>query len=116
MSKSKEPIVTVLDTANPSASPSDVGQTQTMKFNFLKLDIPLRLSISLGTGDTVVHEGKSEAADDFVINHIWELGDEEPIDIYTAMIWRVRRTVDGGADESVVKVENRHTVELIEDI
>ncbi len=115
MSRSKEPVVTVLNTAHPVASPSDTGQTQVMKFPFLKLDIPLRLSISLGSGDTVIFESKSESADSFVECHTWTGGDEEPIDIYVSLIWRVRRTVDGGAGESVVKVENKHTIELIKE-
>ena len=109
---STEPIVVVLDTSKPVALPSDTGKTQTMKFPFLKLDIPVRLSISLGSGDTVVFEGKSEDTDNFVVNHTWQLGDEIPIDIYTPRIWRVRRTVDGGVGESVVKVENVHSLEL----
>ena len=77
---SKEPIVTVLDTANPTAAPSDTGLTQTMNFNFLKLDIPTRISISLGSGDTVVIEGRSEDSDSFVVVHTWTAGDEVPID------------------------------------
>ena len=115
MSISKEPVVTILNTALPAASPSDVGQTQVMKFPFLKLDVPLRLSISLGSGDTVIFEGKLEAADSFVECHIWTGGDEEPVDIYVPLIWRVRRTVDGGVGESVVKAENTHTVEFVEE-
>ncbi|MEE9356606.1 MAG: hypothetical protein V3U75_13535 [Methylococcaceae bacterium] len=113
--KTKAPVVTVLDTAKPAAAPSDTGPTQDMNFNFLKLDIPLRLSISLGSGDTVVFEGKSVAADSFVECHTWTGGDEEPIDIYVPLIWRTRRTVDGGAGESVVKVENRYTAVLTEE-
>lgn len=100
-------IVTVLDTTEPTAAPSDTGPTQTMKTGFLKHDIPARLSISLGSGDTVVVEGKAEAADSFVALHTWTGGDEVPVDVYLSKIWRCRRTVDGGGADSTVKIENR---------
>lgn len=106
MGISKEPVVTVLDTAQP-ASPSDTGPTQTMDYVFLKNDVPARISISLGSGDTVVIEGKSETADSFIIDYTWTGGDEVPIDIWLPRIWRARRTVDGAVGESVVKIENR---------
>lgn len=115
MTKSQEPVVTVLDTAAPSASPSDTGLTQAMDFNYLKLDYPARFYISLGSGDTVVIEGKASSADSFVIQHTWTGGDETPADVYLSRIWRVRRTVDGVVGESVVKMENRHTQILQED-
>lgn len=105
MSKSSNPVVIVLDTS--AGSSPDTGVTQTLKFDFLKLDVPTRLSISLGSGDSVVVEGKSEAADDFVTIHTWSGGDEVPIDVWLPMIWRARRSVDGAVGESVVKIENR---------
>ena len=112
MGTSQEPIVTVLDTAQPTASPSDTGPAQTMNYIFLKDDVPLRLSISLGTDDSVVVEGKSEDADSFVTCHTWTSGDEVPIDLYVPRIWRARRSVDGTIGESVVKVENRFNLIL----
>jgi len=60
------PIVTVLTTAT-----ADTGPTQTMKDNHLKKQEPLRFSIAIGAGDTVVIEGKPESANDFeILQHV----------------------------------------------
>jgi len=106
--------IKVLDTANPTASPSDTGLTQTMKAGWLKRDIPLRLSIDIAAGDTVVIEGKSDAAEDFEILHSFT--DETPADIYVSQKWRARRTVDGAAGDSQVFVENPHNQIISEDV
>lgn len=103
-----DPIVTILDTTN-----DDTGATQTMKAGFLKEGKPLRLSASLGSGDTVVIEGKAEAADDFEQLH--EFTDDTPADVYVSRFWRARRTVDGGSADSVIKVENNHNQRLVAD-
>lgn len=105
-------VVKVLDTANPTASPSDTGPTQEMKDNFLKKQVPLRFSIDIGSGDTVVIEGKSVDAEDFETLHTFTT--EAPADIYVSKIWRPRRTVDGGG-ESQVYVENPFNQAITED-
>lgn len=105
-------VIKVLDTANPTASPSDTGPTQTMQAGWLKRNVPLRFSIDIGSGDTVVIEGKSLAAEDFEILHSFI--DEIPADIFVSAIWQVRRTVDG-AGESQVFIENPHNQVITED-
>lgn len=96
-----DPVVKVLDT-----TVADTGTTQIAKAGFLKKDKPLRLSIDIGSGDTVVIEGKSLAAEDFEILHTFT--DETPADVYVSINWRARRTVDGGGADSEVFVENVH--------
>jgi len=99
------PIITVL-----SSSVNDTGPTQTVGMGFLKKMFPLRFSISLGSGDTVVIEGKAESADTFETLHTFS--DETPADVFVSRIWRARRSVDGTSADSVVKVENPYNLEL----
>jgi len=106
MGTSSAVVVTVLDTTKAAAS--DTGATQTMKTGFLKRNVLSRLSISLGSGDSVVIEGKSEASDSFVVLYTWTAANEVPINIYLPLIWRARRSVDGGGADSKVKMENYH--------
>lgn len=96
-----DPIVTILDTTVAAT-----GATQTSKAGFLKKDKPLRISASIGSGDTVVIEGKAETADDF--ETLATFTDDTPQDVYVSQIWRARRTVDGGSADSTIKVENSH--------
>lgn len=105
-------VIKVLDTANPTAAPSGTGPTQDMQAGFLKRDVPLRISVDLGVGDTVVFETRSLAAEDFVVIHTFTT--EVPADIFPSRFWRMRRTVDGGG-ESQGFVENRHNQVLTED-
>jgi hypothetical protein len=98
-------IITVLNSAV-----AENGPTQTVQVNFLKKMMPLRFSIALGAGDTVVIEGKAETADDFEILHTFT--DETPADVYVSRIWRARRSVDGTSADSVVKVENSYNLDL----
>ena len=94
-----DPVITVLDT-----TVSDTGETQTAKANFLNKDKPIRFSAAIGSGDTVVIEGKAETADDFETLHTFT--DDTPADVYVSAIWRARRTVDGGSADSTIKVQN----------
>jgi hypothetical protein len=102
-----EPIVKVLDT-----TVADNGNTQTVPHTFLKKDIPLRFTASIGSGDTVVIETKSLAANDFEVIHSFT--DDTPKDIYPGTIWRARRSVDGGSADSTIWVENTHNIDLTE--
>lgn len=101
-----DPTITVLDT-----SVGETGSTQTVTDNFLKKNVPLRLTIDIGAGDTLVIESKSTSAEDFEIIHTFV--DETPADVYVSRIWRARRTTDGGADTQIF-VENRHNLDLVE--
>jgi hypothetical protein len=92
-------IVTVLDT-----TVADTGPDQTRTFPILHKDTPMRFSISLGSGDTVVIEGKAESADAYEVLHTFT--DETPADVYVSHLWRARRSVDGTAGDSTVKVQN----------
>lgn len=83
---------------------ADNGPTQTMTDGFLKKDKPLRFSVDLGAGDTIVIEGKSDSGEDFETLHTFS--DETPADIYVSQIWRARRSVDGGTADSECFVEN----------
>lgn len=100
-------IIQVLNSAT-----ADTGPTQTVKLNYLKKDMPMRFSIALGSGDTVVIEGKAETADAFEILHTWTGGSETPADIFVSRIWRARRTVDGTVGDTVVKIENDYNLPL----
>ena len=105
--------VKVLDTANPTSAPSDTGKTQTMKENFLKKDKPLRLSVDLASGDTVVIEATSDLSESFQTIHTFTTS--EPADVYPSRYWRARRTVDGGVGDSQVFVEARFNEAFVED-
>lgn len=94
-----EPVIKVLDTTI-----ADTGPTQTAKENFLQKDVPQRFSISLGSGDAVVIEGKSLSANNFEIIHTFS--DETPADLYLMRYWRARRSTDGGSADSTVWIEN----------
>lgn len=100
------PTIKILDT-----SVGETGDTQTSKAGFLKKDRPLRFSIDIGSGDTVVIEGKSESAEDFEVLHTFT--DETPADVFVSRFWRARRTVDGGGDSQVF-VENNHNQRFAE--
>lgn len=99
-------IITVLDT-----TVAEAGTDQTAEFSFLGQDVPIRFSISLGSGDTVVVEGKADSSDDYEILHTFT--DETPADVYVSHRWRVRRTVDGGG-ESTVKIQNVFNQDITE--
>jgi hypothetical protein len=102
MTNTKDPVVTVLDT-----TVGDTGNTQTMKLGFMAEDTPARITIEAGSGDTVVIEGKSHADDSFQTVHSFIHGtDVAPIDLYLPLIWRARRTVDGGGADSTVRIVN----------
>ena len=101
-----DPVIKVLDT-----TVADTGSTQAAKAGFLSKNVPSRFSIDIGAGDTVVVEGKSLAAEDFEVLHTFT--DETPADIYLSLIWRVRRTVDGGADSEVF-IENNFNQKFTE--
>lgn len=100
-------IVTVLDT-----TVGDSGADQIAKFDFLGMDRPLRFSISLGSGDSVVIEGKAESSDDYEVIHTFS--DETPADVYVSHRWRVRRSTDGGSGDSTVKVQNVYNIDITE--
>lgn len=100
-------VVKVLDT-----TVSDTGNTQNTKANFLKKNVPLRMTIDIGAGDTVVIESKSLAAEDFEVIHTFV--DETPADVYVGLIWRARRSVDGGSADSQVFVENIFNLNITE--
>lgn len=92
-------VVKILD-----STVSDTGPDQEMEYSFLDKDIPLRFSVSLGSGDTVVIEGKLESGDDYEVMHTFT--DDTPADIYVMRLFRARRTVDGGSGDSWVKAQN----------
>ncbi len=98
-----DPVVKVLDTAGAG---NDTGDTQTAKAGFLKKNIPVRFTASIGAGDTVVIEGKSDSGESFETLHSFT--DDTPADIYLSLIWRARRSVDGGGADSEIFVENNH--------
>lgn len=100
-----DPIVKVLDTTI-----ADTGPTQKMEFDFLKKDIPMRLAPSIGSGDTVVIEGKHEDADSF--QTLATFTSNIPQDVYLSRFWRARRTVDGTTGDSWIKAQNLHNQEL----
>ncbi len=97
-------IVTVLDT-----SVGESGVDQTAMFSFLDKNVPIRFSADLGSGDTVLVQGKAEASDDYETLHTFT--DNTPADVYVSHKWRVSRSVDGGGD-SVVKVENVYNQDI----
>lgn len=105
--------VKVLDTANPTASPSDTGPTQTMTRGFLKKNVPIRFSVDLSAGDTVVIEGKSDSSEDFEVLHTFTT--ETPADVYVSKYWRARRSVDGAAGEAQCFAENHRKLPITED-
>ena len=92
-------VTTVLDT-----TVGENGTTQTMDDTFIKLNIPLRLYIAanIASGDTIVVQGKAEAADTFEIIHTFT--SDAPVDVLVSRIWRVIRSVDGAAADTTVKV------------
>ena len=113
MTTSQEKVVKVLDTANPTASPSDTGPEQNVGFGFLKEDKPLRVSVNIAAGDTVVFETKSLTGNDFVT--IKTFTSDAVADIYPSLIYRMRRTVDGTVGDSQAWVENRGYQQMSED-
>lgn len=102
-------IIVLLDT-----TVADAGPTQTTGYSHLRRDIPSRISASIATGDTVVIEGKAEAADSFEALHTFTTN--TPADVFLSRIWRLRRTVDGAAGDSTIKIENRFNLNLTEHI
>jgi len=92
-------VTIVLDT-----TVAETGPTQTIEDTFLKEDIPLRFSIAgdIAAGDTIVIEGKAEAADNFEILHTF--ADDSPVDVFVSRLWQVRRSVDGAVGDTTVKV------------
>lgn len=109
----KDNVVKILDTANPTGSPSDTGTTQTIKNNFLKKDKPLRFSVDLGSGDEVVVEGRDDENEDWEVLHTFT--DETPEDIFLSRFVRMRRSTDGAVGESQGFIQNPHRIELVED-
>lgn len=103
--------VKILDTENPTASPSDDGPTQFSDNNFLKLDKPIRVSAYLSSGDTVVIEGKSLESLDWQVLHTFE--ESGAADVYVSQYWRASRSVDGTAGEATVYAENPYDGKMV---
>lgn len=81
----------------------ETGPAQLALSTFLKNNVPMRFSIELGAGDTIVVEGKSNSAESYKTLHSFTTS--SVADIYVSQYWRARRTVDGGSD-SQLYVEN----------
>ena len=101
------PTVTILDTTL-----AETGATQTVADGFINKNEPVRISLDLAAGDTVVIEGKADSSHDF--NTLHTFTDETPADIYVSRIFRARRTVDGAAGDSTVYVQNTRNLGLTE--
>ena len=87
-----------------------IGETGTENFDnteIIDTDKPIRFHCYLGSGDTVVIEGKVKAEDTYQVLYTFDADNTQPIDIYVSPYFRARRTVDGGGDSSVEVVESR---------
>lgn len=93
------PVVTILDTTI-----GETGNEYITDLTFLKEDQPVRITCDIGSGDTIVIQGRAEDGDAWQTLH--EFTEDGAIDLYLSMRWRVTRTVDGGSD-TILKVENR---------
>jgi hypothetical protein len=99
------PVIVVLDT-----TVAETGPAQRTPAGFRNKDKPLRFSAVIGAGDTVVIEGKANAADTYATLHTFT--DGTPADIYPPLLWRARRTVDGVAGDSKIRAENPANLRL----
>lgn len=91
--------VKVLDT-----TVADTGPTQTAELSFLKEDKPVRFHADIGSGDTVLIEGKSDSDDDW--DTLATFTDETPQDVFISKFWRARRSVDGATADSAIRAAN----------
>lgn len=92
-------VATLLDTAV-----GEEGFTQKIPDIFLKKDKPLRVHCDLGSGDTVLIQGRGSSSHDWDTLHTFT--DETPVDIYLSAQIRAVRTVDGTSAESYVYAQN----------
>lgn len=99
------PAVQILDT-----TVADTGVTQTVDHSFLGQDKPLRFHADIGSGDTVIIEGRASSGDDWDALHTFT--DETPRDIYVSRYFRARRSVDGGSADSTITVQNQYNLPL----
>lgn len=87
------------------------GPEQIINSEFLELGTPLRFHADIGSGDTVLIEGRLSQAHDWDLLHTFT--DETPVDIYPSYLLRARRSVDGGTEDSKIHVQNPYnSVEL----
>jgi len=87
-------ITKILDTTS-----GDTGDTQTITEREQTLKAA-QIQIEIGAGDTVVIEGKLESSLSFVTYKAIQTNDLFTIDL--PPIYRARRTVDGGTEDSQV--------------
>lgn len=90
-------VVKILDVAV-----GENGPTQSISDRFLRIDQPLRLHCKLGTGDTVLIQGRISESHDWDILHTFT--DETPADVYLSKQVRAIRSVDGGDSPAVAAV------------
>lgn len=99
-----EGIIKVLDT-----TVGEDGPAQAVDHVFLKqdrVDGGTRFFVAVGSGDTVLIEGKAETADDY--STLQSVTASGCYDVKLSPIWRASRSVDGSSGDSTVKVINIH--------
>jgi hypothetical protein len=104
-------IVTVLDTTEDEAGPA-----QAMDAGYLKDDVRdggTRFFVDIGSGDTVLIEGKAAAADS-AYSTLLSITATGIYDVKLAPVWRASRSVDGGGADSLVRVVNLRNATLVE--
>ena len=100
-----DPSITILD-----SSLSEDGVTQIVTDSYSKADVYVTLAIYIGSGDSVVLEGKVDQADSFITVQTYTESTLTQVRLPT--IFRARRSVDGGSADSVVKVQNNYNLNL----
>ena len=99
------PFVNILDT-----TASETGNTQTVSDSYTKSDIYNTIAVYVGSGDTVVVEGKVDASQDFIVVNTYT--ESTLTQIRLPRVFRARRTVDGGVGESLAQVQNNYNLPL----
>lgn len=106
-------IVTVLDT-----TVGETGPDENADFVYLKKEIRgdadgSRFNVTVASGDTLIIEGKTEASE-VSYSQLQEITASGVYDVKLLPVWRARRSVDGAAGDSVVKLVNLYNGDFTE--
>ena len=93
------------------SSAGDTGATITLMSRSIANGIGTYVNVEIGAGDTVVLEGKLVTANTFVT--IATFTADTLVEVDMPVIFRARRTVDGGGADSTVNIQAPSTIEHV---
>ena len=99
-------VLEILDT-----TAGDTGATHTLMSRSISAGRGTYVNVEIGAGDTVVIEGKLVSGNTFVTIATFTTDDLIIVDL--PVIFRARRTVDGGGADTTINIQAPMTIEYV---